>query len=49
MTRLTKKQKAAIVRDFTDGISMAWLAESRRMPIYKIESIVRQAMKKVTP
>ena len=46
MTRLTKRQKAAIVRDFQSGYSTIILAMAWDVPIYTIEQIIRNAMKR---
>jgi hypothetical protein len=45
MTRLTKQQRQAIVRTFAAGESTLVLAIYYKVPIARIESIIREAMK----
>lgn len=44
MTKLTKNQKATIVRLFASGTSIADIAMSYQAPADKIENIIRKAM-----
>ena len=44
MTKLTKNQKAVIVRLFLSGTSTENLADSYDVPALKIEQIIREAM-----
>ena len=49
MIRMTTRLRAKILSDFTDGISMSWLAVRWNVPLTTIEAIIRQAMQKVHP
>lgn len=44
MTKLTKNQRATIVRLFASGTTLHDLAVAYQAPISKIEQIIREAM-----
>ena len=44
MTKLTKNQRATIVRLFASGTSTANLAEAYGVSIERIEQVIREAM-----
>jgi len=45
MTRITEKQRTTIVRLFAGGSTMDNLADSFGIPLWRIEAIVREALK----